>query len=334
MINSGMLSDPHSLPPPSERLESWKEIASYLKKGVRTVQRWERTDGLPVRRLGQDRPGLVFAYKAELDAWWLEKSRAALQPVALDPERKVSAASADARPRWRTAAILSILTLTVAAIVWIAIAWKPWRTAPIAYRPVPVTAEFGWAAQPSFSPDGRRIAYSWKPPEGRPYIHMKTIGAESSVRLTSSVQAEVSPAWSPDGRFVAFLRSLNSKHTFGLMLVPAGGGQENQIAELTALRSLSWSADGEWLIAPDGPPKAQSIVAISVANGTRHALTQPSELRYVGAALSPDSRRLIFGRSSPGPSPIYELPLATDLIPSREPRPVTNDLVAKDLVVA
>src|SRR5260370_3116427 len=291
-----MLSDRLSLPPPSERLESWKEIASDLKEGWRAVQRWERPGGCPARRLGQDRRGLVFAYKAELDAWWLEKSRAALQPVALDPERKVSAASADARPRWRTAAILSILTLTVAAIVWIAIAWKPWRTAPIAYRPVPVTAEFGWAAQPSFSPDGRRIAYSWKPPEGRPYIQIKTIGAEASVRLRSSAQSEISPAWSPDGRFVAFLRSLDSKRVFGLMLVPAGGGQENQIAELTAPGSLSWPADRKWLLATDCPPKAQSIVAISVTYGTRHVLTQPSEFGYVGPGLSPDSRRLVFGR--------------------------------------
>src|SRR5258708_14991383 len=334
MINSGMLSDPHSLPPPSERLESWKERASYLKKGVRTVHRWERTEGLPVRRLGQDRPGLVFAYKAELDAWWLEKSRAAPHRVALGRRRKAPAASAAPRPRWRPAAILSILTLTVAAIVWIAIAWKPWRTAPIAYRPVPVTAEFGWAAQPSFSPDGRRIAYSWKPPQGRPYIQIKTIGADSSVRLTSRAESEVSPAWSPDGRFVAFLRSLDSKRVFGLMLVPAGGGQENQIAELTALGSLSWSADGKWLIATDGPPKAQSIVAISVTNGTRHVLTQPSEFGYVGAALSPDSRRLIFGSTSPRPSPIYELALPADPIPTREPRPAANDLFAKDLVVA
>src|SRR5712671_7208060 len=57
-------------PGPDDRLDSWKEIAAYLKKGVRTVQRWERTEGLPVRRVGQDRTGIVFAYKGELDAWW------------------------------------------------------------------------------------------------------------------------------------------------------------------------------------------------------------------------------------------------------------------------
>jgi hypothetical protein len=33
------------------RLDSWKEIAAYLKRGVTTVQRWERTEGLPVHRL-------------------------------------------------------------------------------------------------------------------------------------------------------------------------------------------------------------------------------------------------------------------------------------------
>jgi phage terminase Nu1 subunit (DNA packaging protein) len=55
-------------PGPEDRLDSWKEIAGYLKRGVRTVQRWERVSGLPVHRL--DRQGSVFAYKAELDAWW------------------------------------------------------------------------------------------------------------------------------------------------------------------------------------------------------------------------------------------------------------------------
>jgi hypothetical protein len=54
---------------PEERLDSWKEIAAYLKRGVRTVQRWERSNGLPVHRLELDRQGSVFAYKPELDAF-------------------------------------------------------------------------------------------------------------------------------------------------------------------------------------------------------------------------------------------------------------------------
>ena len=52
----------------SDALQSWKEIAAYVKRGVRTVQRWERDGGLPVRR---PRPGdrsPVFAFPEELDA--------------------------------------------------------------------------------------------------------------------------------------------------------------------------------------------------------------------------------------------------------------------------
>jgi TolB-like protein len=52
------------------RLDSWKEIAAYLKRGARTVQRWEREEGLPVRRLQHGKLGSVYGYKPELDAWW------------------------------------------------------------------------------------------------------------------------------------------------------------------------------------------------------------------------------------------------------------------------
>ena len=48
------------------RLESWGEIASYLRREIRTVQRWERLHSLPVHRLPT---GSVYAYRSELDAW-------------------------------------------------------------------------------------------------------------------------------------------------------------------------------------------------------------------------------------------------------------------------
>jgi TolB-like protein/tetratricopeptide (TPR) repeat protein len=53
----------------SDRLESWKDIASYLKREVRTVQRWEKTEGLPIRREQRDKLATVFAYRSEIDAW-------------------------------------------------------------------------------------------------------------------------------------------------------------------------------------------------------------------------------------------------------------------------
>jgi len=52
-----------------ELLSSWKEIASYLGKGVRTVQRWEQQYGLPVRRPNAKTKGIVHATRQELDKW-------------------------------------------------------------------------------------------------------------------------------------------------------------------------------------------------------------------------------------------------------------------------
>jgi len=52
-------------------LSGWKEVANYLGKGVRTVQRYERCFGLPVRRPAGKSRGSVLATKAELDAWVL-----------------------------------------------------------------------------------------------------------------------------------------------------------------------------------------------------------------------------------------------------------------------
>jgi hypothetical protein len=50
-------------------LKSWKEIAHYLKAGVRTVQRWENFRDLPVYRAGGTRRAPVVAYRPELNAW-------------------------------------------------------------------------------------------------------------------------------------------------------------------------------------------------------------------------------------------------------------------------
>jgi len=51
------------------RLASWKEIAAYLDRDVRTVQRWEKAEGLPVHRHLHDKQGSVFAFRLEVDAW-------------------------------------------------------------------------------------------------------------------------------------------------------------------------------------------------------------------------------------------------------------------------
>src|ERR1700737_4154094 len=73
--------------PSSDRLDSWKEIAAYLKRDERTVRRWEK-EGLPVRRHIHKKQASVYAYKPEIDAWWNDgQSRIDSQKQAASPRR-------------------------------------------------------------------------------------------------------------------------------------------------------------------------------------------------------------------------------------------------------
>lgn len=125
---------PESPAPPDGRLSSWKEIAAYLGRDVRTVQRWEQTQGLPVYRHRHHRLSTAYAFKGELDAWWHTRPSEPVEqlPAANLPRREppVEAPIADhtgtapleasqfrsGRGRgWVAAAALGALLVTVAA---------------------------------------------------------------------------------------------------------------------------------------------------------------------------------------------------------------------------
>jgi len=74
MADSSSSSGSGTTAPLNERrLESWGEIASYLRREIRTVQRWERNLGLPIHRLAVGKQAAVFAYPSELDKWYKER---------------------------------------------------------------------------------------------------------------------------------------------------------------------------------------------------------------------------------------------------------------------
>jgi hypothetical protein len=70
----------------SNALTSWKEIATYLGKSVRTVQRWEASLGLPVRRPNANDRNIVVAMPTELDQWLLNR----LRPRKTNPHQHCS----------------------------------------------------------------------------------------------------------------------------------------------------------------------------------------------------------------------------------------------------
>jgi hypothetical protein len=71
-------------------LTSWKEIGQYLGKGVRTVQRWEREAGLPVRRRNGSSPRAVLAIPDELNDWARSSTRGPTGPVTESLRKELS----------------------------------------------------------------------------------------------------------------------------------------------------------------------------------------------------------------------------------------------------
>lgn len=93
---------------PDERLDSWKEIADYLGRDRTTVMRWERTAGLPVRRVTGERGKSVFAYRTEIDRWLHG------QPSPLVED-------AHPRRRWKTVLAGSAAALALLALAGLAV---------------------------------------------------------------------------------------------------------------------------------------------------------------------------------------------------------------------
>lgn len=101
--------------PPADRLDGWKEIASYLGRAVKTAQRWEKLSGLPVHRLpGVRGPGSVYAFREELDAWMMGEHHADAAGAS------ATARSPSRRRRIRVAAALlsAVLLVVLLAALW------------------------------------------------------------------------------------------------------------------------------------------------------------------------------------------------------------------------
>ena len=93
----------------SDRLDGWKEIAAYLDREVRTVQRWEKSEGLPVHRLQHDKLGTVWAVKTELDDWQTQRQA---KPPDSDEEGEEDSQS----PAWLKPALMTLGVIAIAAV--------------------------------------------------------------------------------------------------------------------------------------------------------------------------------------------------------------------------
>ena len=215
---------------------------------------------------------------------------------------------------------LALMVAVVAsALVAAALAWTWWtrnRSAQIAQsiKLIPLTTDPGVEQEPSLSPDGSQVAFSWNGPDQANFdIYVKTTKAGVAVaapplRLTRDPADDTNPVWSPDGSSIAFLRKLNVGNQFGLMLIPALGGQERKLAEVSIPQTgwsyspyLAWTPDSQSLIITDhaSAGRPTGLFLISVRTGEKQQLTFPPS-GVIGdhcPAVSPDGKTLAFRRA-------------------------------------
>src|SRR5947199_10419557 len=109
--------------PALDRLDSWKEIAAYLKRDVTTVQRWEKREGMLVHRHLHDRMGSVYAFSSELDAW-VQSRRLRLEEEEKELRAEPPAdEEADVRPTRTSLARLGVVVGGAAVMAFMAVTY-------------------------------------------------------------------------------------------------------------------------------------------------------------------------------------------------------------------
>jgi Tol biopolymer transport system component len=243
-----------------DRLDSWKAIAAYLGRGVRTVQRWEREEGLPVHRHLHDKRGSIYARKEELAAWW--------------------------ESRRLTLGTTSTPTLTEAPVTPM--------VAPVAPRLERVTRTAALTNWPALSSDARLIAYvSDGGHDGTtPQIWIQQIGG-GALRLTNGEREYSRLSFSPDDTRIIFTATDESGHN--VYEVPTLGG-EPRLLQRGAI-SGQLSPDGSWLACI---PRDAVGIRLAARGGAGFRTVASGLVDVACATWSPDSRSiLVHARPNP-----------------------------------
>jgi Tol biopolymer transport system component len=199
---------------------------------------------------------------------------------------------------------------------------------PLPQKLVAVTTYPGMEEYPSFSPDGKQIAFYWDGEKGvNPGIYVKLVGETNALRLTSGQDAY--PAWSPDGKRIAFVRGVEPgvfKTGHAIYTVSALGGGERKISDMEVSRQISWSPDGKWLAMASGNLYGSAIFVLPLLGGEPRRISDPKSPAFDTApAFSPDGHRLAYvGCSFRYSCDVYVLELGNHGAPGGHPRQVTR----------
>ena len=270
--------------PGNERLESWKAVAAYLNRDVRTAMRWEKSEGLPIHRLRHLSRSSIYAYPRELDDWRanrrLESSPASSRAVRLRPIA--------------IAATLAICLLSSGTGQF---------TGPLAaHQDGPVDRVLPWpdepskAADESMSPNGHFVAYVDMSTREVAIRNLRTGVARTVTRIARNDGFVDHPLVSNDERRVAFFAD-DQGHS-GVFLLPADANETNVPRRVIegAVTPRQWSADDrQILVTINHDDESSDIALVAVDAGAIRVLRHvpfPGIGQFI--ALSPDGRFVAF----------------------------------------
>jgi TolB protein len=153
-------------------------------------------------------------------------------------------------------------------------------------------------AEPSWSPDGGRIAFLDSRDQN---VELYLWTRDGSMRLTRTEgRTELSPAWSPDGTRIVFGAMQSNRR--GLYIINADGTGERQLLDGYDTWRPDWSPDGRSIVYQD----YREVAVISVDGG------EPTMLAFgESPAWSPDGTRIAFARRASSGAPPEELGIFT-----------------------
>ena len=305
-------------PQQQDRLDSWKKIASYLKREVSTVQRWERREGMPVHRHVHDKLGSVFAYRSELDAWWESRrvrleSQVAGGPAGGEPSAAPAGETPATpvrffRPRtmgWWAAA--AIVLLSGALAVWfVAERLDAWRN-PLAEARFTRLSDFAGTEQAAaISRDGKSVAFL-AARDGRIDAWSGEIGGNTYRNLTNGALPDLADnpalrtlAFSPDSTLVSmWVRRPDGSQPgdVNIFAAPAAGGAVRLYLPETA--EFDWSRDGRRLVYHTTAPGDPIFVREPGATAGRRIYVAPAGVHCHFPLWSPDGAFVYFVRGIP-----------------------------------
>ena len=326
------MGDPSLETPPAEtvsekRLDSWKEIAAYLKRDVTTVQRWERREGMPVHRHLHDKRGSVYASRAELDAWarsrHLPEAQGNETDTGLESANPVSTAPSDSFvhetlfTRWKAAfAVAGAVALAIGSGLWLQRAHYFWRN-PIGDAKFQIVTDFNGTEQAgAVSRDGHFIAFL-SDRDGQMDVWVTQVGSGEYYNLTHGSQPElVNPSlrtlgFSPDSSLVTFwVRKQDASHEnhIGIWAVPTLGGEPRPYLDGAA--EFDWSPDGSRLAYHTPGPGDPLFVSDGGARPEGMPIfTAPTGLHAHFPLWSPDGKFIYFVQGSlPDKLDIWRIP--------------------------